>query len=188
MRVCWSFILYGLRGQQNNVSFFCNWSRGDWCFQRTTRSAHCNIANAKGMWMGAVHTRQTIVCFPIFYFLQLERATKQRLPLLQLKTWGLMLPTRCYKRSLQHSTCRGDVNRSSLSTTNKHCLPIFFFTSGEDDEATSPSFKRHYVAIEASSTSLEELIASLLPASGTRKEAIFPMASNLLIAVESFFV
>ena len=40
------------------------------------------------------------------------------------------------------------------------------------DEATSPSFAIHHAAIEASSVSLEALIATLLPADGTVKEAI----------------
>ena len=42
-------------------------------------------------------------------------------------------------------------------------------------------------AIEASNASLEVLIASLLPACGTTKEATFPTAINLLIAVGSLF-
>ena len=43
---------------------------------------------------------------------------------------------------------------------------LYIFTSGEGDEATSPSFLIHYMAIEASCASLEVLIASFLPASG----------------------
>ena len=77
---------------------------------------------------------------------------------------------------------------SSLPRANK-CLfadPLFF-TAGEEDEATSPSFAAENAAIEASSASLEALIASLLPACGTAKEATFPTAINLLIAVGSLF-
>ena len=62
---------------------------------------------------------------------------------------------------------------------------LFLFTSGEGDEATSPSFTTRYAAIEASSTSLEALIASLLPACGPAKEATFPIAIRLLIAIGS---
>ena len=60
---------------------------------------------------------------------------------------------------------------------------ILFFVSGEGEETTSPSFTTRYTTIEASSASLEALIASLLPACGTAKEATFPMAINLLIAI-----
>ena len=77
---------------------------------------------------------------------------------------------------------------SSLPRANK-CLfadPLFF-TAGEGDEATSPSFAAENAAIEASSASLEALIASLLPACGTAKEATFSTAINLLIAVGSLF-
>ena len=64
---------------------------------------------------------------------------------------------------------------------------LLIFMSGEGGEATSPSFTISYVAIEASSASLEALIASLLPASGTAKEDTFPMAINHMVAVGSLF-
>ena len=71
---------------------------------------------------------------------------------------------------------------------NKYLFANFlFFTSGEGYETTVPSFTTRYVAIEASCASLEALIASLLPACGTVKEATFPTAINLLIAVGSLF-
>ena len=59
--------------------------------------------------------------------------------------------------------------------------------SGEDEETTSPSFTTRYAAIEASNALLEALIASELPTCGTAKEATFPTAINLLIAVGSLF-
>ena len=53
-------------------------------------------------------------------------------------------------------------------------FPILYsFTSGEGNEATSSSFSTLYVAIEGSNASLEALIATLLPASGTGKEPLF---------------
>ena len=64
---------------------------------------------------------------------------------------------------------------------------ILFFTSREGDEATSPSFATRYEAIEASSESLEALIATLLPASGTAKEATFPTAIKPFVTVVSLF-
>ena len=138
--------------------------------------------------MGIVFPRQTKSCLPIFYFVQPERATKQRLPPLQLKSRGLRLPARCWKRSLQHSKYKGIAHRSSLPMANKYLFAgLLFFTSGEGEETTSPSFTTRYVAIEAFSASLEALIASVLPACGTVKEATFSMAINLLIAVGLLF-
>ena len=79
------------------------------------------------MRMGAGYPRQTTTCLPIFYSLQTERATRKRRPLFHLQTRGLMLPARCWKRSLQHSTCSGDANGSGFPTANSYLLPIFSF-------------------------------------------------------------
>ena len=62
-----------------------------------------------------------------------------------------------------------------------------FFTSGEADEATSPSFAIRYMIIEALSASLEALIAGLLLDRGTTKEATFLMAIKLLITIGSLY-
>ena len=135
---------------------------------------------------GAVYRRQTTTCLPILYSLQTERATRQRRPLFQLQTRGIMLPARCWKCSLQQSKCSGDANGSGLPTANNYLFAdLFLFMSGEGDEVTSPSFTTRYAAIEASSASLEALIASLLPACGPATEATFPTAIRLLIAVGS---
>ena len=67
------------------------------------------------------HGKQN-TCLPIFKCLQAERATRQRLPLLQLKTKRLRLPARHWKRSLQLGVCRGDANGSTLPTANK--IPV----------------------------------------------------------------
>ena len=110
---------------------------------------------------GAAYPRQTNTCLPIFYFLPAERATRQRLPLLQLKTGGLMLPARCWKRSLQHTKSTGDANGSGLPTANKYLFAdLLLFTSGEGDETTSPSFTAENGGIDASSALLEALIAT----------------------------
>ena len=100
---------------------------------------------------GTVYPRQTNTCLPIFYFLRVERATRQRHPLLQLKIRGLMLLARCWKRSLQHSKCSGDANGSGLPTANNYLFAdLFLFKSGEGEEATSPSFATSYEPIQAS--------------------------------------
>ena len=98
----------------------------------------------------------------------------------------MTLPPRCWKRSLQQSKCSGDANGSGLPTANNYMFAdLLLFMSGEGDKATPPSFTTHYVAIEASSASLEALIASLLPACGPAKETTFTVAIRLLIAVGS---
>ena len=79
--------------------------------------------------------------------------------LLLLQTWGLRLPARCWKRSLQHSKCIGDVNGNGLPMANKYVFagPLLF-ESGEGDETTSPSFPTANAGIDASSVLLEALI------------------------------
>ena len=96
---------------------------------------------------------------------------------------------RCWKRSLQHSKYKVIAHGSSLPAANKYLFAeLLFFMSGEGEETTSPSFTTRYAAIEASSASLEALIASVLPACGTAKEATFPTTINLLIAVGLLFL
>ena len=89
---------------------------------------------------------------------------------------------------MQLGISRGIAHGSSLPTANKYLFAnLLFFTSGEGDDTTLPIFTTRYAAIEASSASLEALIAVLLPAGGTPKQATFPTAINLLIAVELLF-
>ena len=58
-------------------------------------------------WEHFTHGKQN-ACLPIFKSLQVERATRQRRPLLQLKTKQLMLLARRWKRSLQLGICKWD--------------------------------------------------------------------------------
>ena len=89
---------------------------------------------------------------------------------------------------MQHSNAWG-TSLGALSPWQKNYLftNLLFFTSGENEEATSPSLAIRYVAIEAFSTSLEALIVALLPAGGTTKETTFPTTIKLLIGVKSLF-
>ena len=64
------------------------------------------------------HGKQN-TCLPIFNYLQAERATRQRRPLLQLKTKRLMLPARRWKRLLQLYKCKGQANGRTLPTANR---------------------------------------------------------------------
>ena len=70
------------------------------------------------------HGKQN-TCLPIYNFLQVKRATRQRHPLSQLKTQQLRLPARRWKRSLQLSTCRWDAMEALYRWQTKTCLPIF---------------------------------------------------------------
>ena len=55
----------------------------------------------------------------------------------------------------------GDEYGGILPTANKYLFAdLLIFMSGEADEATSPSFAARCTPIEASSTSLEVLIAT----------------------------
>ena len=68
---------------------------------------------------------------------------------------------------------------STLPTANKYLFAdLQVFTSGEGDGATSLSFAIRYMVIEASSVSLEALIATLLPACDTAKDPIFRWQSS----------
>ena len=108
-------------------------------------------------WEHFTHSKQNAY-LPIFNCLKAERATRQRLPLFQLQTRGLMLPARCWKRSLQNSKCPGDANKSGLPTANKYLFAnLLVFESGEGEERTSPSFIAASAGIDASSSSLEAL-------------------------------
>ena len=71
--------------------------------------------------MGAVYTWQTNTCLPIFCFLRVERATRQRHPLLQQVMRRSKLPALRWKRSFQLGTFSGDGKASTSPTANK-CL------------------------------------------------------------------
>ena len=80
------------------------------------------------------------------------------------------------------------MNRSTSPIANKDLLAgLLFFVNGEGNKPTSPSFAICNVAIEACSTSLEVLNASLWPTDGIVKDAAFPIAIRLLIDIKSFF-
>ena len=60
--------------------------------------------------------------------------------------------------------------RTLIAANKQLFVDLLPFTSGEGDEATSPSFAIRYAAIEGSSSSPEALIASLLPTSGMQRD------------------
>ena len=63
--------------------------------------------------------------------------------------------------SIPTQQMRGDANRSSFTMANKYLFAdLLLFTSGEGDEATSPSFTAENSWIDVSSALLKALIAT----------------------------
>ena len=128
-------------------------------------------------WRHFTHGKQN-TCLPIFDCLQVERATRQRYPLLQLKTKQLMLPARRWKRSLQLGICRGI--RWKHFTDGKQipvCQSLIVYKQ-RARRGNVAFFSIRHKTIDASSSSLEAIIATLLPADGTAKKAIFRRQSS----------
>ena len=72
-----------------------------------------------------------------------------------------MLPARRWKRSLQLGICKWDAMETLYRRQTKYLFAdLSVFISGEGDEATSPSFTAENEGIDASSASLEALIAT----------------------------
>ena len=118
--VCRSLIVCKRRGRRGNVALFYSLKRSDWCFQLVAGSAYCNSVYAQGMpWEHFTDGNQN-TCLLIFNCFQTERATRQRRPLVKLKTQQLMLPARRWKRPLQLGIRRGDANGSTLPTANRY--------------------------------------------------------------------
>ena len=99
--VCRFFPFYERRGRRGKVALFCNKLRADSSFQPIAGNAHFSLVRSVGMQMRTVSPRQTNTCLPIFSFLRVERATRQRRPLLQYVMRQLRLPVHRWKRSLQ---------------------------------------------------------------------------------------
>ena len=94
-------------------------------------------------------------------FVSGEREEAVLSSLLKKVTCRFKLPAHHWKRSLQLGTYSGNANGSTLSTANKCPFAnLLLFASGEGHEVVSPSFATSYATIEASSPSLETLIAS----------------------------
>ena len=91
-----------------------------------------------------------------------QRAIGQRLPLLQIETGRLMLPNCLWKRKCNVTSCSWKAKLGTLHTEKNYLTSLFTFVRGvEGDKATSPSFAAENEAIDASSLSLEALIATL---------------------------
>ena len=161
MPVCQFFAFCEQRGRRGNVALFYNKLCVDRSFQPIARNAHFSFVRSVGMEKRPLYQRQTNACFPIFYFLRAERATRQRRPLLQQVTHRSKLSAHRWKRSFQLGAFSGDGKATTLPMANK-CLfaDLLLFVSGEGDEATSPSFTTSYASIEASSPSLETVISA----------------------------
>ena len=84
MPVCQSFTFCEQKGRQGNVALLYNKLRVDPSFERIDGNGHFSSVRWVGMQMRTIYPRQANTCLPIFYFLQAERATRQRHPLSQL--------------------------------------------------------------------------------------------------------
>ena len=78
--------------------------------------------------MGALYQRQIDTYLPLFKFLQAERATRQRYPLLQYVTRQLRLLTRHWKRSLQLCCPQMALQKRAFSDGNQppYCRQMVF--------------------------------------------------------------
>ena len=73
-----------------------------------------------------------------------------------------MLPDRRQKHKCNVTSCCWNAKLDTLHTEKNYLLALFTFVRGvEGDEAPSPSFAAENEAIDASSSSLEALIATL---------------------------
>ena len=73
-----------------------------------------------------------------------------------------MLPDCLWKRKWNVTSCSWKAKLGTLHTEKNYLTSLFTFVRGvEGDEATSPSFAAENEAIDASSSSLEALIATL---------------------------
>ena len=88
---------------------------------------------------------------------------------------------------MQVGICKGNANGSTLPTANKTLFTdLLLFTSGEGDEATSPSFEAENEAINASNESLEALIATRYMQMGCDGSTL-QMANRYLFADPYFY-
>ena len=132
--------------------------------------------------MEALYRRQTKTYLPIFKCLQAKRATRQRRPLLQLKTKRLMLPACYWKRSLQLGICKWDAMEALYRRQTKYLFAnLEVFTSGKGDKAMLPSLTLENGAIDASSMLVEALCATRYMEMGCNGSTL-PMANKNLFA------
>ena len=123
--VCRSLSAYKRRERRGKVALFYSRKRSDWCFQLVAGSAYCNSVYAQGMPWEHFTDGNENTCLPIFNCFQTERATRQRRPLLKLKTQRLALPARRWKRSLQLGICTGMRWEHFTDGKQNTYLPIF---------------------------------------------------------------
>ena len=157
---CSSFVRTWCKGWQGNVALFFNYKRANCNFLCIVRSTHYNLAHVEGMWRGALSPWQTDICLPIFCCLRLHRAIGHCCPLVHLKMHRLRLLACRLKNSLQLITYKGDEKGSNFPKANKYLFTnLLLFGSGEGDDTMSPSFATKNIAIDATTASLEVLLA-----------------------------
>ena len=132
------------------------------------------------------HGKKT-TCLHFLPLFVVQRATRQRCPLLQVETGRLMLPDCLWKRKWNMTSCSWKSKLGTFHTKKNYLLALFIFVHGvEDDEATSPSFAAENAAIEASSSSLEALIATRCSRGDANGSTLCTASKNLFADLEVF--
>ena len=91
-----------------------------------------------------------------------QRAIGQRRPLLQVEMGRLTLLDCLWKRKWNVTSCNWKAKLGTLHMEKNYLLALFTFVRGvEGDDMMSPSFSAENKAIDASSSLLEALIATL---------------------------
>ena len=151
------------------------------CWKRSLQRSKCSgDANGSGL-----PTANNYLFANLFLFKSGE-GDEATSPSFAAEMRGLMLPACCWKHLLQHRKCSGDVNRSGLPTANNYLFAdLLFFTDGEGDEATSPSFSAANKGNDASSV-VGSAHCNKANAVGMRVGAVHPRQTTTCLAIFSF--
>ena len=108
--------------------------------------------------LGTLHT-ETNYLLANFLFVRGAESDGETSPSCATVNESIDASSSSLEASIPTQQMRGDANRSSFTTANKYLFAdLLLFTSGEGDEATSPSCATVNESIDASSSSLEASI------------------------------
>ena len=115
-----------------------------------------------------------------------QRATGQRLPLLQVETVRFMLPDCLWKRKWNVTSFCWKAKLGTLHTEKNYLLALFTFVRGaKGDRATSPSSASRNGSIHASRLSLEaQMECDFILLEGEARH--FAHGKNYLLVILSF--
>ena len=110
--------------------------------------------------MGTLHT-ETNYLLAIVLFVRGAESDRATSPSCATVNGSIDASSSSLEASIPTQQMRGDANRSSFTMANKYLFAdLLLFTSGEGDEATSPSLTAENSGIDGSSALLEALIAT----------------------------